>query len=258
MVTDPHRVLGVKPGATPDEIKKAYRQKAKECHPDLHPDDPNATKKMNEVNEAYDMLMHPEKYQARQQQSQSYQQTYSNPFTQQRGSSYGGYQGNTSYGGNGPFGGGQSGGWYDFDDLFGFGSARRASSVQPPQEMPFDSMEVRTAIRAINSGRWQEAISILANGPSTGRNARWHYLMGLSQQGAGNTMMAQEEMQRASQMEPNNALYHQLLQQYRQAGQTYEQRSQGWGFNMGAMDPSRWCMRICLINLFCNFCCRCL
>ena len=258
MVTDPHRVLGVNPGATPDEIKKAYRQKAKECHPDLHPDDPNATKKMNEVNEAYDMLMHPEKYQARQQQSQSYQQTYSNPYTQQRGSSYGGYQGNSGYGGNGPFGGGSGGGWYDFDDLFGFGSARRASSVQPPQEMPFDSMEVRTAIRAINGGRWQEAISILANVPSTGRNARWHYLMGLSQQGAGNTMMAQEEMQRASQMEPNNALYHQLLQQYRQAGQTYEQRSQGWGFNMGAMDPTRWCMRICLLNLFCNFCCRCL
>ena len=258
MVTDPHRVLGVSPGATPDEIKKAYRQKAKECHPDLHPDDPNATRKMNEVNEAYDMLMHPEKYQARQQQSSGgYQQSYGNPYGQQRSNPYGGYQqgGGSSGGGyGGPFGGG----FYDFDDLFGFGSRQRSSSVPPPQEMPFDSMEVRTAIRAINSGRWQEAVSILATVPSTGRNARWHYLMGLSQQGAGNTMMAQEEMQRASQMEPGNALYHQLLQQYRQAGRSYEQRSQGWGFNMGAMDPTRWCMRICLINLFCNFCCRCL
>ena len=259
MVTDPHRVLGVSPGATPDESKKAYRQKAKECHPDLHPDDPNATKKMNEVNEAYDMLMHPEKYQARQQQSQSYQQTYGNPYTQQRGNSYGGYQGGNSYGGGyGPFGDDQTGGWFDFDDLFGFGSARRSSTVPPPQETPFDSTEVRSSIHAINSGRWQEAISVLASVPSTGRNARWHYLMGLSQQGAGNTMMAQEEMQRASQMEPNNALYHQLLQQYRQAGQAYAQRSQGWGFNMGAMDPSRWCMGICLLNLFCNFCCRCI
>ena len=26
----------------------------------------------------------------------------------------------------------------------------------------------------------------------------------------------------------------------------------------GATDPSRWCMRICLLNLFCNFCCRCI
>ncbi len=245
MVTDPHQVLGVKPGATPDEIKKAYRQKAKECHPDLHPDDPNANRKMNEVNEAYDMLMHPEKYQARQQQSSAYQQ----------GNPYGAYQQRTN-GGYGPYGG-QTGGWYDFDDLFGFGSARRASAA-PPQEMPFDSMEVRTAVHAINGMRWQEAVSILSSVPSTGRNARWHYLMGLAQQGAGNTMMAQEEMQRACQMEPGNALYHQLLQQYRQAGQAYAQRSQGFNFNMGAMDPSRWCMRICLLNLFCNFCCRCL
>ncbi len=257
MVTDPHRVLGVKPGATPDEIKKAYRQKAKECHPDLHPDDPNATQKMNEVNEAYDMLMHPEKYQARQQQT-GYGQTQGNPYTQQGRNPYGGYQGGYG-GGYGPFGGGQSGGgWYDFDDLFGFGSARRSSAVPPPQETAYDSMEVRTAISAINGGRWQQAIGILANVPSTGRNARWHYLMGLAHQGAGNTMMAQEEMQRACQMEPGNALYHQLLQQYRQAGQAYTQRSQGWGFNMGAMDPTRWCMRICLLNLFCNFCCRCL
>ncbi len=254
MVTDPHRVLGVQPGATPDEIKKAYRQKAKECHPDLHPDDPNATKKMNEVNEAYDMLMHPEKYQGRQQSS-GYQQTQGNPYAQQRGNPYGSYQSGAGYGGSGygPFGGG-----FDFDDLFGFGSSRRSSTVPPPQETAFDSTEVRSAIRAINSGRWQEAVSILAAVLSTGRSARWHYLMALAQQGAGNTMMAQEEMQRASQMDPGNALYHQILQQYRQAGQAYEQRSQGWGFNMGAMDPTRWCMRICLLNLICNFCCRCL
>ena len=43
MVTDPRKVLGVGPDASQEEIKKAYRQKAKECHPDLHPDDPHAT-----------------------------------------------------------------------------------------------------------------------------------------------------------------------------------------------------------------------
>lgn len=251
MVNDPHKVLGVAPGASADEIKKAYRQKAKECHPDLHPDDPNATQKMNEVNEAYDMLMHPEKYQARQQQQQQSQQ-YSGYYNQQQGNPY---RQSGPYGN--PFGqqGGwqQSGGWFDFDDVFGFGGARQAS-YQPPQEMPFDSMEVRTAVRAINMRSWQEAISILTRIPSTGRNARWHYLFALAQAGSGNTMTAQEEMQRAVQMEPNNALYHQLLQQYRRAGQSYEQRSQG--FNMGAMDPSRWCMGICLANLLCNFC-RC-
>ena len=56
MVDDPYRVLGVSRDATREEIKKAYRKKAKEYHPDLHPDDPYALEKMNEINEAYDML----------------------------------------------------------------------------------------------------------------------------------------------------------------------------------------------------------
>ena len=63
MIEDPYKVLGVAPNATQDEIKKAYRQMAKKYHPDLHPDDPEANKKMNDVNSAYDMLMNPDKYQ---------------------------------------------------------------------------------------------------------------------------------------------------------------------------------------------------
>jgi len=72
MVTDPRKVLGVSETASQDEIKRAYRRKAKECHPDLHPNDPDAAKKMNELNEAYDMLMNPEKYANRQQQQNPY------------------------------------------------------------------------------------------------------------------------------------------------------------------------------------------
>ena len=56
MVDDPYKVLGVSRDASKDEIKRAYRAKAKEYHPDFHPDDPLAADKMNEINEAYDML----------------------------------------------------------------------------------------------------------------------------------------------------------------------------------------------------------
>ncbi len=56
MMNDPYKVLGVQPGASDEEIKKAYRSLAKKYHPDLHPNDAAASSKMNEINAAYDIL----------------------------------------------------------------------------------------------------------------------------------------------------------------------------------------------------------
>lgn len=224
---DPYQVLGVAPGASQEEIKKAYRKKAKLYHPDLNPNNPSAAKKMEEVNEAYDLLSNPEKMRARRQQEERQQQArsgysytggYSGQGSQRQSSStgggYGGYQG--SYGGQG---GWSSDFWgFDFDDLFGFGFGGQQASAPRPQQG--DPAPLVNAINSINARRYQEAITYLSTMTSAYRNARWYYINALAHKGIGDYVRAQDLIQKALLFEPNNTTYKQVLREVSQMGRS--------------------------------------
>ena len=58
---DYYKILGVDKTIPQKDVKKAYLKRAKQFHPDLHPDDPKAKAKFQALNEAYDVIGDPEK-----------------------------------------------------------------------------------------------------------------------------------------------------------------------------------------------------
>jgi DnaJ-class molecular chaperone len=61
MAQTPYEVLGVRPDASAEEIRKAYRKLAKQFHPDLNPGKPEAEARFKAVSAAYDLVSDPEK-----------------------------------------------------------------------------------------------------------------------------------------------------------------------------------------------------
>ena len=68
-MNDPYEVLGLRQGASEEEVKKAYKTLAKKYHPDVTGNDPAAAKKMQEINTAYDAIINHKSYSS----SSSYQ-----------------------------------------------------------------------------------------------------------------------------------------------------------------------------------------
>ena len=129
---DYYDILGVTKGVGKADIKKAYYAKAKQMHPDVNKDDPNATDKFAELQSAYECLSDPEK-------KQSYDQfghagAGGNPFGGQ-----GGGGGGNPFGGQDPFRG--------FQDIFGRQQQQQQQSQQSMRNAPMRGGDVQTRLR---------------------------------------------------------------------------------------------------------------
>jgi len=119
---DYYEVLGLEKNASPEEIKKAYRQLAKKLHPDINPGDKDAEAKFKELNEAYTVLSDP-------QSKARYDQFGHEDPTQ--GGGYGSGFGGGGFGGFGGFGD-------IFSDFFGGGGQATRNGPEAGDDLRYD------------------------------------------------------------------------------------------------------------------------
>ena len=136
---DYYKILGVDKNIPQKDVRAAYRKRAKQFHPDLHPNDPKAKAKFQALNEAYEVINDPQKRAKYDQYGQKWKEM--DAFQQAGGGGFGGF-GGASGGGGSPFdgfdfssfGSGGSGFSSFFESLFGgMGRGRHSAgaSAQP-------------------------------------------------------------------------------------------------------------------------------
>ncbi|TDX01292.1 DnaJ C-terminal domain-containing protein [Dinghuibacter silviterrae] len=116
---DYYKILGVDKTASQEDIKKAYRKLARKNHPDLNPNDKEANKRFQQINEANEVLSDPEKRKKYDQYGKDW--VHADAYEEaarQRGGRPGGFNGGAGAGAGG-FGGGAGGGDFDPNDMFG-------------------------------------------------------------------------------------------------------------------------------------------
>jgi molecular chaperone DnaJ len=125
---DYYETLGVPKTADAKTMKSAFRKKAMECHPDRHPDDPEAEARFKELNEAYGIL-------SDEQKRAAYDRMGHAAFEQGGAGGGAGFQDfNDIF--SQIFGGGAAGG--GFADMFGGGGRRQRQTVQRGSDLRYE------------------------------------------------------------------------------------------------------------------------
>ena len=141
--------------------------------------------------------------------------------------------------GSAGYGGGTYGG-------FGGFSGQADNSYQDEE-----SMRRQAAANYIQSGHYREAMNVLQS--LSQHNGQWYYLSSMANMGLGNNVNALNDIREAVRLEPDNAQYRMLQQQMEGGGTWYQEMQNPFG---GMPDSGGdYCMKLCLANLACSFCC---
>lgn len=116
---DYYKILGISEKATDSEIKKAYRKLARKHHPDLNPNDVEAQKKFQQINEANEVLSDPEKRKKYDKYGKDWQHAEAFESAQREQQGAGGYNRQRGYTGSGGFSEGEFSDF--FESMFGGG-----------------------------------------------------------------------------------------------------------------------------------------
>ncbi len=283
MSENPYKILGVKEGASYDEIKRAYRDMAKKYHPDKYKDNPLAdlaNVKMREINLAYDTIMknaggayqyqyesgETQDYSAysstsgKQSQYQSQSQSQNTQGNQGASQSSQGNQGasqnsqsnqGTSQSSQGNQGANQYSQGNQGANQYSQGNqgANQTNGGWNNQQSGYaDNGSLLGQVRnSLNSGNLTEAQRVLDRMQL--RNAEWQYLQGLVFIRKGWSDRAYASFQRAVSMDPGNFEYRNALNgmnnQFQGYRQQYQNRNVSQSPDMCQICGTLWCADSC-------------
>lgn len=196
---DPYKVLGLRRGASDDEIRAAYHELVKKYHPDKYQNNPLADlaeEKLREINEAYELLMKTSGH-TTSVGGQSY--TYGST-----GSGYG-------------YDNGQAGSGYYYDEPFANAQNSTHYSVR----------------EALDRNQFSRAEQLLASDGN--RDPEWYFLAGVLSYKKGYYDDALGKVGYALRMSPNNKEYLRVYQQIMNTGTLYRQTSTRSGYDNSSM-----------------------